>query len=57
MAKDSLHIFGRAVDLRFTDDLPLKRARKIAIAMQGGGVGYYRKSNFLHLDVGPVRTW
>ncbi|HEY7688829.1 MAG TPA: DUF882 domain-containing protein [Dongiaceae bacterium] len=56
VAKDSLHIFGRAVDLRFKG-LPLKQARKIAIAMQGGGVGYYRKQNFLHLDVGPVRKW
>lgn len=56
VAKDSLHILGRAVDVRF-DGLPLKQARKIAIAMQGGGVGYYRKSNFLHLDVGSVRTW
>ena len=56
VAKDSLHIFGRAADLRF-DGLLLKQARKIAIAMQGGGVGYYRRQNFLHLDVGPVRTW
>ena len=56
VAKDSLHIFGRAADLRF-DGLPLKQARKIAIAMQGGGVGYYRRQNFLHLDVGSVRTW
>lgn len=56
VAKDSLHILGRAVDVRF-DGLPLKQARKIAIAMEGGGVGYYRKQKFLHLDVGPVRSW
>jgi uncharacterized protein YcbK (DUF882 family) len=56
VAKDSLHIFGRAADLRF-DGLPLKQAKKIAVAMQAGGVGYYRRQNFLHLDVGPVRTW
>jgi len=56
VAKDSLHILGRAVDVRF-DGLPLKQARKIAIAMEAGGVGYYRKQKFLHLDVGPVRSW
>ncbi len=57
VAKDSLHIFGRAVDVRFGKELPLKQARKIALAMQAGGVGYYRKQKFLHLDVGPVRSW
>jgi len=57
VAKDSLHIFGRAVDLRFAKELPLKQARKIALDMQAGGVGYYRKQKFLHLDVGPVRSW
>jgi uncharacterized protein YcbK (DUF882 family) len=56
VAKDSLHILGRAVDLRF-DGLPLKQARKIALAMEAGGVGYYPRSNFLHLDVGAVRSW
>ena len=57
VAKDSLHIFGRAVDVRFGKELPLKQARQIALAMQAGGVGYYRKQKFLHLDVGPVRSW
>jgi uncharacterized protein YcbK (DUF882 family) len=57
VAKDSLHILGRAVDVRFGKDLPLKQARNIALAMQAGGVGYYRKQKFLHLDVGPVRSW
>jgi uncharacterized protein YcbK (DUF882 family) len=31
--------------------------RNAAIAMQAGGVGYYRRSNFVHLDTGRVRTW
>src|SRR5262249_5251420 len=44
-AKDSLHIKGQAVDVRF-DGLPLKKAHKIALDMQLGGVGYYPHQNF-----------
>jgi uncharacterized protein YcbK (DUF882 family) len=56
VAKESRHIVGQAVDLRFYD-LPLEEAHRIALSMQAGGVGYYRRQNFLHLDVGPVRDW
>jgi uncharacterized protein YcbK (DUF882 family) len=55
-AKDSLHIKGQAVDVRF-DGLALARAHKIALDMRLGGVGYYPNQNFIHLDVGPVRSW
>ncbi|HTO85077.1 MAG TPA: DUF882 domain-containing protein [Methylomirabilota bacterium] len=55
-ARDSLHIQGQAVDVRF-DGLPLKEARKIALDLRRGGVGYCPRQNFLHLDVGPVRSW
>jgi uncharacterized protein YcbK (DUF882 family) len=55
-AKDSLHIKGQAVDVRF-DGLPLEEAHQIALDMQLGGVGYYPNQNFIHLDIGPVRTW
>lgn len=56
VAKDSLHIRGQAVDLRF-HDMPLAEAHQIALAMQRGGVGYYPGQNFMHLDVGAVRSW
>ncbi len=55
-AKKSLHLQGKAVDFR----LPGRRlalVRKAAVALRGGGVGYYPRSNFLHLDTGPVRYW
>ena len=29
----------------------------VALALQRGGVGYYAKSDFVHLDTGRVRTW
>jgi uncharacterized protein YcbK (DUF882 family) len=56
VAKKSLHMQGRAIDVRLvgyrTDQL-----RDLALAAQQGGVGYYRKSDFVHLDTGRVRTW
>lgn len=56
VAKDSLHIQGQAVDLRFYG-MPLSEAHQIALTMNAGGVGYYPKQDFMHLDVGRVRSW
>ena len=56
VAKNSLHLQGQAVDLR----VPGRRlglVRRAALSLQGGGVGYYPRSNFVHLDVGRVRHW
>ncbi|MCB1830632.1 MAG: DUF882 domain-containing protein [Chromatiaceae bacterium] len=56
VAKKSLHMLGRAIDVRLTD-VDCGRLRKAALALQSGGVGLYRKSDFVHLDTGPHRTW
>lgn len=56
VAKRSLHLTGEAVDLRY-EDRPLRRVRNTARALRAGGVGYYPKSGFVHIDVGRVRTW
>lgn len=56
VAKKSLHMQGRAVDLRLPKQ-SLQQTRRAALAMKSGGVGYYPKSNFLHLDTGRVRQW
>jgi len=56
VAKKSLHMQGRAIDIRLTD-VPTSKLRKVALAMKSGGVGYYRKSDFLHIDTGRPRTW
>jgi uncharacterized protein YcbK (DUF882 family) len=55
-AKKSYHIKGQAVDIR----LPGYRTsvlRRSAYELKKGGVGYYPKRRFVHIDVGPVRYW
>ena len=56
VAKGSLHIYGKAVDIHLPD-CKLSLLRKTAINLHGGGVGYYPKKNFIHLDTGRVRYW
>ena len=56
VARKSLHMEGMAIDV----NLPgrsLDRLRRVAIALNRGGVGYYPKPGFVHLDVGRVRNW
>jgi uncharacterized protein YcbK (DUF882 family) len=56
VAKRSLHMDGRAIDVRLKG-LPTAKLRDLALALQRGGVGYYAKSDFVHLDTGRVRSW
>jgi len=56
VAKDSLHLSGRAIDVRLTSAATAK-LRDAALAMQRGGVGYYPESNFVHIDTGAFRSW
>lgn len=56
VASGSLHMSGRAIDIRLAD-VPLTRLRDAALSMRAGGVGYYAASNFVHLDTGRVRAW
>src|SRR5271165_4651328 len=55
VAENSQHIYGRALDVRFANNLP--DAVAVARAMRRGGVGWYPRSGFVHLDTGPVRNW
>lgn len=56
VAKKSYHVQGKAVDLRLPG-IPLKVVRKAALDLRTGGVGYYPKSDFVHIDSGRVRSW
>ncbi len=55
-AKNSLHVQGQAIDLRIPGVHP-KAIRQAALELGYGGVGYYPRSKFVHLDSGPFRTW
>ena len=56
VAKKSLHMQGKAIDVRLPGQ-DLARLRQAALSLKSGGVGYYSKSNFLHMDTGRVRHW
>ncbi len=56
VAKKSLHLQGQAIDLRFAD-VQLSHLHAAALSLGRGGVGYYPTSDFVHMDVGPVRQW
>jgi uncharacterized protein YcbK (DUF882 family) len=56
VAKRSLHMDGKAMDV-YLEDVALDRLRAAALDLGRGGVGYYPVSNFVHVDVGPVRRW
>ena len=56
VASNSLHMVGKAIDIR----IPGRRlvdVRDAALALQSGGVGYYPKSDFVHVDTGRIRRW
>lgn len=56
VAKRSMHMEAKAVDIRLYD-VKLADLRDTAIGMKAGGVGYYGKSDFVHVDTGRVRCW
>ena len=56
VARASLHMRGMAADIRMPDR-DFKQLHRAALDLQGGGVGRYRRSKFIHLDTGPVRSW
>lgn len=56
VARKSYHMRGMAMDLRMPG-VSLANLRQAAIGLQLGGVGHYPKSNFVHVDVGPIRRW
>lgn len=56
VASHSLHMKGRAVDIRFSGG-SLAQIQQCALGMRSGGVGYYPQDGFVHLDSGQFRTW
>jgi len=56
VAKHSMHMEAKAVDIRLYD-VKLADLRDTALGMKAGGVGYYARSDFVHVDTGRVRRW
>lgn len=56
VAQRSQHMLGRAIDVRLKG-CPLAKLRDLALAARRGGVGYYPRSDFVHIDTGRVRSW
>jgi uncharacterized protein YcbK (DUF882 family) len=56
VAVHSLHLEGKAIDI-CVPGRSLAQLRGAALAQRSGGVGYYPKSNFVHVDTGRIRFW
>lgn len=56
VAQHSQHILGEAIDIRIPG-VPTARLRDAALSLHRGGVGYYPQSQFVHVDLGPIRRW
>ncbi len=56
VARDSQHMNGNAMDIRFPG-VPVFKIRAAARSLEMGGVGFYPRSGFVHLDTGPIRYW
>jgi uncharacterized protein YcbK (DUF882 family) len=56
VSKKSLHMQGRAMDVRLKG-VSVERLRDLALEAKRGGVGYYQRSQFVHIDTGSFRTW
>ena len=56
VARHSLHMEGRALDLRLPG-VSLAELRDAALGLRAGGVGFYARERFVHVDTGRVRAW
>jgi uncharacterized protein YcbK (DUF882 family) len=56
VAEHSQHMLAKAIDIR-VPGVSTRALRNAALALHAGGVGFYPVSQFVHVDVGPVRTW
>lgn len=56
VAEHSQHVLGKAIDIRL-EGVDLANLKNAALDLGAGGVGYYPRSNFVHVDTGRVRQW
>jgi uncharacterized protein YcbK (DUF882 family) len=56
VARNSFHMRGMAIDIR-APGMDTRMVHRAALRLRAGGVGFYPRSDFVHVDVGPIRTW
>jgi uncharacterized protein YcbK (DUF882 family) len=56
VARDSMHTHGKAVDIKMKNT-SIRAVRNAATVLKRGGVGYYPRNGFVHIDTGKVRSW
>lgn len=56
VADNSLHMRGQAMDV-ILPGRSVAQVRAAGLELGMGGVGYYPRTGFVHLDTGPVRRW
>lgn len=56
VASQSLHLYGKAIDIR-VPGIRTGALKTLALALAAGGVGYYPGSDFVHVDIGRIRSW
>jgi uncharacterized protein YcbK (DUF882 family) len=47
---------GKAIDIR-VPGYHSKKLWQVVIGLHAGGVGYYAQSDFVHIDLGRIRSW
>lgn len=56
VARNSFHMKGRAADIRVPGS-STAQVHQVAMSLQAGGVGYYPRHSFVHVDTGDIRHW
>lgn len=56
VARNSFHMRGQAVDIR-VPGTAASQVQQVALSLQAGGVGYYPRRSFVHVDTGGIRNW
>ena len=56
VAKHSLHMQGKAMDFRIAGT-NLRQVHRATLASTQGGVGYYSRGGYIHMDTGRKRKW
>lgn len=55
-AKNSMHLYGRAADV-YMPGAPVRDVARLGLHFKQGGVGFYERKGFVHIDTGNLRVW